>query len=136
VSLDECLGVSSVEYDPAILSNDTGSACTNVLAPASTSDTNYCGATWEDASGCDHPCPNGFNSECPVGTFCFADIECNRAELPEDTNNYCGGTWFDASRCDYGKCPNGLDSECPDGTSCFGDIECSSAGLPEGTRTI
>jgi hypothetical protein len=125
VSLDECLGVDSVEFDLAALGNDTGTACDGIQAPGTTLGTNYCGSTWFDATSCEFgTCPNGLDSDCSDGAFCFAGVECSSVDYSEGTSNYCGPTWSEATSCDYSTCPNGVDSDCPDGTFCFAGVQC------------
>ena len=107
--------------------------------------TNYCGASWGEASAaCAISCAGGTDRECPPGQTCFGDIEsCSTstasvtssqavsassgAGSPTKTTkskNYCGVDWSDASGTCYVTCPGGIDAECPSGQFCFGDIEC------------
>ena len=131
VSLDECLSVDSATFDLEALGDDTGKACdNNITATNATSDANYCGVTWINATSCNYgTCPNGLDSECPDGMKCFADVECSNVEPREDTSNFCGFTWTNATRCESGSCPSGLDFECSDGIFCFADIECPTSGV-------
>ena len=85
----------------------------------------YCGTSWYDAnSSCSVECPNGTDSECPFGQYCFAD--CTNCCPSEQGNggkglNYCGTSWSNANSMCGTTCPGGKDDECPAGQSCFAD---------------
>lgn len=116
----------------------------------STSDNNFCGSTWQDASSsCEERqhCPTGSDNECTVvpGSICFADTLCdaslghgskalvagvahlNLLDIPhEDVRNrkFCGSWWAVAQEnCALDTfCGNDQDG-CKDFGSCY-DTQC------------
>ncbi|KAJ1567084.1 hypothetical protein HK405_007235 [Cladochytrium tenue] len=107
----------------------------SVSAPASTTtgqaSSLRCGSSWQDAnSACGVSCPNGVDSDCPSGEFCYASLDLtpctSGSTVSVLSTQRCGATWADANGSCGSSCPNGDDSDCPEGQHCYGDLDVSA----------
>jgi hypothetical protein len=118
-------------------------------APATVTQ-NYCGkslaAIKATCARGDVPTCNDDDGPCPVGTYCWGNIECELPPTPPPTpspveqadaapapQNYCGTNLNQIkATCARGNVPtcNDDDGPCPVGTFCWGNIECDPIDTP------
>jgi len=82
-----------------------------------------CGTDFKDADRkCGTFCPNGFDSDCPEGEYCYTGVYCDK--LYPEPELRCGTSKSNAIQRCGSLCPTGLDDECADGEQCYEDVTC------------